>query len=160
MTDVARPSSGEARVCAAVALGWQMAKLYHSPVPRGLAEDPRRADRLPGFSGFSAATHTKWLSEQVTVTAGSLVADPPLALIRALDDVAGRLRTPGLEPDGTLGAVFNLHCRLLEALTVTDFRLGKAYGLGRTLAETALVPAAAAAEKRQGNSANCWRPGG
>ena len=70
MTDVARPSSGEARVCAAVALGWQMAKLYHSPVPRGLAEDPHRADRLPGFSGFSAATHTKWLSEQVTVTAG------------------------------------------------------------------------------------------
>ena len=70
MTDVARPSPGEARVCAAVALGWQMAKLYHSPVPHGLAEDPRRADRLPGFSGFSAATHTKWLSEQVTVTAG------------------------------------------------------------------------------------------
>ena len=30
MTDVARPSSGEARVCAAVTLGWQMAKLYHS----------------------------------------------------------------------------------------------------------------------------------
>ena len=30
MTDVERPSSGEARVCAAVALGWQMAKLYHS----------------------------------------------------------------------------------------------------------------------------------
>jgi len=68
MTDVARPSSGEARVCAAMALGWQMAKLYHSPVPRGLAEDPRRADRLPGFSGFSAATHTKWLSEQITMT--------------------------------------------------------------------------------------------
>ena len=145
MTDVARPSSGEARVCAAVALGWQMAKLYHSPVPRGLAEDPHRADRLPGFSGFSAATHTKWLSEQIAVTAGSLVADPPPALIRALDDVAGRLRTPGLEPDGTLGAVFTLHCRLLEALTVTDFGLGKAYGLGRALAETALVPAAAAA---------------
>ena len=79
------------------------------------------------------------------MTAGSLVADPPPALIRALDDVAGRLRTPGLEPDGTLGAVFTLHCRLLEALTVTDFRLGKAYGLGRALAETALVPAAAAA---------------
>ena len=145
MTDVAPPSSGEARVCAAVALGWQMAKLYHSPVPRGLAEDPRRGDRLPGFSGFSAATHTKWLSEQIAVTAGSLVADPPSALIRALDDVAGRLRTPGLDPDGTLGAVFTLHCRLLEALTVTDFRLGKAYGLGRALAETALVTAAAAA---------------
>jgi len=150
MADVARPSSGEARACAAVALGWQMAKLYHSPVPRGLAEDPRRGDRLPGFSGFSAATHTKWLSEQIIATAGGLVADPPPALIRALDDVAGRLRTPGLEPDGTVGAVFTLHCRLLEALTVVDFRLGKAYGLGRTLAETALVPAAAAAGEVEG----------
>jgi hypothetical protein len=36
--------------------------------------------------------------------------------------------------------VWDLHVEVLEALTVADFRLGKAYGLGRALAETAMVP--------------------
>ena len=34
MAGVALPSSGEARVSAVVALGWQVAKLYHSPVAK------------------------------------------------------------------------------------------------------------------------------
>ena len=68
----------------------------------------------------------------------------------------------GRRRPGTRGhprAIFTLHCRLLEALNVTDFRLGKAYGLGRALAETALVPAAAAAGEAAAHSANCWRAG-
>ena len=33
-----------------------------------------------------------------------------------------------------------LHRQLLMALTAADFRLGKAYGLGRAMAQTALMP--------------------
>ncbi len=50
MADAVLYRCGEDRVCAAVALGWQMAVLYHSPVHRGLVEDPPRAAHLPGYS--------------------------------------------------------------------------------------------------------------
>ncbi|MGA2828700.1 MAG: hypothetical protein ABSF03_21570 [Streptosporangiaceae bacterium] len=151
MTDVELPSSDKARVSAAVALGWQVAKLYHSPVHQGPVADPRQDGRLPGFSGFSAVTHSKWLGEQIAATAARLVTAPPPALLRALGVVLGCLGTESRDRDAILGAIFTLHCRLLEALTVTDFRLGKAYGLGRALAETTLVPAASAADDVEGD---------
>jgi hypothetical protein len=46
-----------------------------------------------------------------------------------------------VRPPGQLQVVVGeLHRQLLVALTAADFRLGKAYGLGRALAETALLP--------------------
>jgi hypothetical protein len=46
-----------------------------------------------------------------------------------------------VRPPGQLqAAVAELHRQLLVALTAADFRLGKAYGLGRALAETVLLP--------------------
>ncbi len=140
------PASGNARVCAAVSLGWQMAKLYHSPVREGAAADPRRGARLPGISGFPDATQAKWLAEQINATVTSLLPATPGPVTEALGQVTGLLGDRQRRRDPTLDAVFTLHCRLLESLTVADFRLGKAYGLGRALAETTLVPAAAAAD--------------
>jgi hypothetical protein len=145
MTGPVLPASGNARVCAAVSLGWQVAKLYHSPVHGGAAADPRRSLRLPGISGFPDATRSKWLAEQIDATVTALLPMPPGPVMDALGRVIGLLADTGRGRDATLDAVFTLHCRLLESLTVADFRLGKAYGLGRALAETTLVPAAAAA---------------
>jgi len=51
------------------------------------------------------------------------------------------LRDPDRDREATLGAIFALHCQLLEAASTADVRLGKAYGPGRALAETALIPA-------------------
>lgn len=144
------PASGNARACAAVSLGWQMAKLYHSPVHEGAAADPGRGPRLPGISGFPGATRSKWLAEQIDTTAASLLPMPPAPVTDALGQVIGLLEDRQRRRDATLTALFTLHCRLLEALTVADFRLGKAYGLGRALAETTLVPAAAAADDLAG----------
>ncbi len=153
MGEHARPCSGDARVCAAVALGWQVATLYHSPPPPGPVGDPVRGDRLPGRSGFTPATQSKWLGEQIAAGAADLLVIPPPLLAEALIALADRLGQDDPDHTPTLDAVFTVHCRLLEALSVADFRLGKAYGLGRALAETALVPAAAgdgqAAEKFQ-----------
>jgi hypothetical protein len=145
MTGPVLPTSGDARVCAAVSLGWQVARLYHSPVHQGAAADPRRGPRLPGISGFADATRSKWLAEQIDATVTALLPMPSGAVMDALGQVIRLLGDDQRPRDATLDAVFTLHCRLLESLTVADFRLGKAYGLGRALAETTLVPAAAAA---------------
>jgi hypothetical protein len=139
--DPARPCSGDARVCAAVALGWQVATLYHSPRPQGAVGDPARGERLPGRSGFTPATQEKWLGEQIAAGAATLLTEPRLPLREALNILLTHLDKDDPDRTATLEAVFAVHCRLFEALTVADFRLGKAYGLGRAMAETALVPA-------------------
>jgi hypothetical protein len=88
-----------------------------------------------------------WLSEQIQVLAVALLTSPPPVVLDALADAGRLLADPDRDRDTTLDAIFTLHCRLLEALTVADFRLGKAYGLGRAIAETALLPVAAVSDE-------------
>jgi hypothetical protein len=129
------------RIASAVALGWQVAQLFHSPVHRGPASDPERGNHLPGRSDFPGASQSAWLGEQIQSQLQRLLARPPQVLMEATSDVLTALTDPGRSRDATLDAVFTLHCRLLEALTVSDVLLGKAYGLGRAIAETTLLPA-------------------
>src|ERR1700722_13935021 len=133
----------------AVALGWQVAQLFHSPVHQGPAADPPRGTHLPGRSEFPGASQSTWLGEQIQSQLEQLLADPPPVLREAMSDVLTALTDPGRRRDATLDAIFTLHCRLLEALTVADFVLGKAYGLGRAVAETALRPAGAMTEEER-----------
>jgi hypothetical protein len=137
-------------ICRAVALGWQVAQLFHSPVHRGPACDPERGDHLPGRSDFPGASQSTWLGEQIQSQMGLLVGEVPPVLAGAMSDVLTLLTDPDRSRDATLDAVFTLHCRLLEALSVADFLLGKAYGLGRAIAETTLLPAnASTGDQRQ-----------
>ena len=151
------PSSGDRAVCAAVALGWQVAQLFHSPVHEGPAEDPPQGehDHLPGLSHFSCASRSKWLGEQIQSQVKTLLETPPQAVLDSVKNVLTALADRHRRPDTTLDAIFTLHCRLLEALTVADFRLGKAYGLGRAMAETALLPAAAATDEEAQQQFEC-----
>jgi len=154
------PASGDPGVCSAVALGWQMAQLFHAPVHEGPVGDPPRGDQLPGRSDFPPASRSIWLGEQIQVLAVALLTTPPPVVRAALADVERLLADPDRDRDRTLDKIFTLHCRLLEALTVADFRLGKAYGLGRAIAETALLPVAAASgEARQRRFHEMLRPG-
>ena len=57
------------------------------------------------------------------------------------------------QPGELRTAVAELHRQLLMALTAADFRLGKAYGLGRALAQTALLPDARHPETFRGTFA-------
>src|SRR5258708_15965773 len=93
MGERTRPCSGDARVCAAVALGWQVTTLYHSPPPRGPVGDPVRGDRLPGRSGVTPATQSKWLGEQTAAGAAGLPPLPPPLPIPALAGPAVPLRS-------------------------------------------------------------------
>jgi hypothetical protein len=66
-------------------------------------------------------------------------------------DVAAVQKSLGSSPiDGAVvrADIAQLHTDALCQLTVADFRLGKAYGLGRALAETVLLPSAAPPECR------------
>lgn len=137
-------SEAHSPICRAVALGWQVAQLFHAPVHRGPARDPERGGHLPGRSEFPGASQSAWLGEQIQSQITGLLARPPQVLSEAMSDVLAALTDPCRTRDATLDAVFTLHCRLLEALTVADFLLGKAYGLGRAIAETVILPAGAA----------------
>ena len=139
----------------AVALGWQVAQLFHSPVHQGPATDPPRGNHLPGRSEFPGASQSTWLGEQIQSQLAQLLADPPPVLMEAMSDVLTALTDPGRRRNVTLDAIFTLHCRLLEALTVADFVLGKAYGLGRAIAETALRPPGAMTEEERADQFRC-----
>jgi hypothetical protein len=64
-------------------------------------------------------------------------------------NVLTALADPHRSRSTTLDAIFTLHCRLLEALTVAHYRLGKSYGLGRAIAETSMLPANAATDEER-----------
>ena len=149
MAGAAVPRSESRGVCAAVALGWQVAQLFHAPVHRGPAADPPRGDHLPGRAEFPGASQSTWLGEQIQSQAQTLLGKPAQVVREALSDVRTLLTDPGRNREATLDAIFTLHCRLLEALTVEDFRLGKAYGLGRAMAETAILPADATTDEQR-----------
>ena len=139
----------------AVALGWQVTQLFHSPVHRGPASDPVRAGHLPGRSEFPGASQSVWLGEQIESQLQQLLAVPPQVLMEATADVLAALTDPDRSRDATLDRIFTLHCRLLEALTVSDVLLGKAYGLGRAIAETALLPANAITDGQRAAQFRC-----
>ena len=111
---------------------------------------PAGAFRLPG-----RASQSTWLGEQIQSQADLLLVKPPPVLADAMSDVLALLTDPDRSRDATLDAIFTLHCRLLEALTVADFLLGKAYGLGRAIAEMTLLPASAITDEQRQQQFRC-----
>jgi hypothetical protein len=134
-------------VTTSFAFGWQMARLYTGPL-RSAAE-PRLEDDLPGLSDLPAAELVKL---------GLAQADGALSRLRAfLDDAplpstdAVRAETEKSPPDrdAIRKAILELHVAVLVQLTAADYRLGKAYGLGRALADTCAPAHGDPAERRQ-----------
>jgi hypothetical protein len=122
-------------VTTSFAFGWQMARLYSGPL--SAIAKPGLDDDLPGLSELPAA-------QQVTL--GLAQADKALSRLKAFlgDDAqlptteAVRAETEKPFPDANAIriAIFDLHVAILLQLTAADYRLGKAYGLGRVLADT------------------------
>lgn len=132
----AKPASkGDPLVSVAFALGWQMAELYR-PARRRRG---RVTDDLPGLGSLSDDERVEILADQIQAAVFKLddafkkagLARPDLAAVR---DAAGHGEAP------LQAAVLVLHRALLGSLTAADFRLGKAYGLGRALADTCRKP--------------------
>jgi hypothetical protein len=128
-------------VVSAFVLGWHMAELFHSKVPGSVRRRQASLDKLAGIGELDPLSQARLLLAQVQVDLRrvwrSIDGDreqPDPGPVRSLLEADARA------PGQVQAAVAALHGELLVALTAADFRLGKAYGLGRALAETALLP--------------------
>jgi hypothetical protein len=140
-------------VSVAFALGWQMAEIYNPDRPAD-DSDPDESDtdaagdgygqpREHDLPGLSRLRRDEWeeiglYQVQAGITklyeaisgAGLMVPDAQL--------FADRIRL--LAEDERRDAIHEFHVRLLSTFTAADHRLGKAYGLGRALADTTREP--------------------
>jgi hypothetical protein len=143
----AGPSTGgladaaEDGVVSAFVLGWHVAELFHIDLPRSVRGRQVSLDKLAGIAELDPLSQAKLLLAQVQVdlqrawrTADIDRRHPDPGPVELL--LEAQVRSPGQLQT----AVAELHRQLLMALTAADFRLGKAYGLGRALAETTLLP--------------------
>jgi hypothetical protein len=136
-------TSGEQQaVTSAFALGWQVAELFHSPVHEEPAVSPSLDDlkkeaskpsnagqkQLPGLSAIRPAMRAVVSAERIQTLAEQLCPMPQGGtdpLDGAPQKVLDVLKNPDRKHDGVLEAVLTLHCQLLYALSVADFRLGR-----------------------------------
>lgn len=135
-----RQDGTDPRVPAAFALGWQMAELYRPGSTNVVT--PAIENDLPDLDGFGSDDRGQISILQVraalarlsdTITAAKLTMPDPTALFACFDGTATR--------EAQAAAVRDLHVKLVATLTAADFRLGKAYRLGRALADICRVPA-------------------
>jgi hypothetical protein len=144
----------DVRVSVAFALGWQMAEIYRPD--RDSAAQPGSED-LPGLSRLSERYWQQIGLDQVQAGITKLqkpIWDAGLEAPNA-QDFASTLKSVTDEGARTQ-AITDFHIDLLAILTAADFRLGKAYGLGRALADTTRPPVdyrAALAPQRVGTVA-------
>lgn len=130
---------GDQRVMAAFALGWQMAEVYRPESRR--TSMASTDDDLPEIEHLGAVELQAMglLQVQAGITklrpsiAGAGLEEPDAErfalLIEEVDDPRARRR-----------AIRAFHIDLLATLSAADFRLGKAYGLGRALADATQSP--------------------
>lgn len=151
------PGARDTLVRSAFALGWQVAELYQ-PVPDAPTAAP---DQLPGIGSLDRRDVLDLRFRQIT-SALARFEQSIRAVGLAPPDPKDAQREADRRVEEFRSAVSRLHVELLKTLTATDFRFGKAYGLGRALCETCAVPAgwiqqgqpAAAKAQGQGGAAD------
>jgi hypothetical protein len=134
-------------VTTSFAFGWQMARLYNGPLSS--AAEPQLEEDLPGLSDLPAAQLVKLGLAQTDMALGRLKAfleDAPLPTTDAVRQETGK--SPP-DRDAIRKAILDLHIAVLVQLTAADYRLGKAYGLGRAMADTCASAHGGDVERRQ-----------
>jgi hypothetical protein len=136
------PGTEDPGAAVAFALGWQVAELYRNPHRMRPDTRPPPED-LPGVGGLTNAQRTDLGLRQIEAGIHRLLprialaglAPPEIAPVRlAFADEGDTSEPPDLR-----ALIVPMHTATLETLTAADFRLGKAYGLGRAMADTAEV---------------------
>lgn len=130
------PDAGDVTpaVTTAFAFGWQMARFYTGPLSS--AAEPRLQEDLPGLSELPAAQLVKLGLAQADVALSRLKAFLNNAPLPATDVLRSETERSPADRDAIRKAILDLHVGVLVQLTAADYRLGKAYGLGRALADT------------------------
>jgi hypothetical protein len=133
------PGPAEQSVTSAFGVGWQFGSIY-----RDASFDAQRqqgGEELPDFTTLSPLERTRLRVDLIEAGVNRLRANPA---VRGIDeDPADALREALAEGRGELDALRRVvqkhHLRLLFALIAADPRLGKAYVLGRELADISLA---------------------
>jgi hypothetical protein len=130
------------RVSAAFALGWQMAELYR-PAGRRLQAPASRED-LPGLNRLGDDERA-WIALSQVEAALQKLSDAVKGAGLELPETAPIKDALTRPPDwsGRAGVIKAFHVKVLSTLTAADFRLGKAYGVGRSFADTCRSPVSA-----------------
>ena len=130
----AKPASTAAPIVgAAFALGWHMSELYE----RHLPPQKRKPPDLPGVGSLNDKQRMALLVDQVTAGVEKLKDSVAQAGMDPIDltGLKGLVQTQAQQDP-----ILATHERLLAELTATDLRVGKAYGLGRALADGCREP--------------------
>jgi hypothetical protein len=127
-------------VSVAFALGWQMAEVYR-PARRRRSSPADDDDDLPGISRLTVGELEEMGLDQIQAGITKLRESIMCAGLRLpnAQRLEHHLGSIG-EPDKRKEAIREFHVDLLSTLTAADYRLGKAYGLGRALADTTRHP--------------------
>lgn len=133
--------SAQDAVCRAVNLGWRLAELYDSkrlPGPPQNEESKPLPPHLPGFGEMTAHERACALAAHAGADLASLgtVLNTEMPTIEAvrIPLVAGRGR------DEVRRAVHDLYLDVRDRIAGSDPVAARAFGLGRMLADTALLP--------------------
>jgi hypothetical protein len=149
MTDATATAAatGDPLVCACVRVGWQMEELFSQLDVPGGPQDPYQLDRLIGLSKLSSYDQQRLGLDEVDFVLDQVAAkiQAPNAAVATLTAAARRKLDATLQSgneasqrrDEYLKALAGLHVDLLTTLTAAGSSYGKAYGLGRALADTA-----------------------
>jgi hypothetical protein len=131
----------------AIALGWSMAELYRTQIALGPDGDPDPPERLPALSRLRPRDRVVLGLLQVDVALAEIAASSGFSwaagVIPPSTDQSHQRLTLTIvagagpaEQRAMYQALAQLHIDLLGALTASDEEMGKAYGLGRALADT------------------------
>ena len=126
---------------AAFGLGWHVAELYAAQLGAAKPRYPPLPADLPGLGDLKDWEKVELSVRQVRAALGLLApacAASTLPLPSLPDALAGH--SDGAHAEELRADVHAFHLEILLTLTAVDFRLGKAYGLGRALADTTLLP--------------------
>jgi len=140
--------AGDPEVMVAFTLGWQMSELYKPGSWRG--QDAKPEEDLPGLGHLGGKERAELGLKQIEVGLKTLEKKiesgglPVPAVTEATAAVPTKLPDAAYEK-----AIFELHVNLLTTLTAAHFKLGKAYGLGRALADTTRLPKDLATLKKE-----------
>ncbi len=128
---------------AAFRAGWLMAQLYGPIIERsgGTGED-----HLPSVSGLRRSERVDLSIRELENALATAAAG--ISYQEALDAAKAALRSRTWH-QAFKDAIASLHRLLLVELTVRDPHLGRAYGLGRSLSDTAWLPTDPAGLQRQ-----------
>jgi hypothetical protein len=121
----------------AFGVGWHMAELYHVDRVPGETE-PEHADSWPDIGRLTSAQRAHLLTLQIQEGIKQLGQGGLVQNERGKIDT--EIATSPLRQERLKDAVGSAHFVLLTMLTASDAGVGTAYGLGRALAKTMLVP--------------------